>query len=350
MPQKHLFASCWFIYQCPTPICSVMALLQAILLISVAPLGGSYRVGIAAHISRKRKASNSEFMEIFGKIGNSWPEDPRNRLPTLACPACQDLPSHQPAHQPHVQLSFLGAPTLCSCHGPHSIPPWNVLHLAVGFQLLWSRGRRWSGEHSIQNHLTGQMASGELLFSHLLNGSDTGNLRGCVGISSVVCKAWHPVGAWEWERGWSSFWDDFPAPLHIGTSSTCWVLGAMDSGCLVWRQPGCVPATPFPPREWNPAGMHVAFFPGYLGHLHRLAGLRGHMGLVSYVPTHACSHIYAPFSKGESDPWLELQMGEESPTQVRKSLRVFLSSFSNLPPSLCGPVLPACCSGHLWPV
>lgn len=37
------------------------------------------------------------------------------------------------------------------------------------------------------------------------------------------------------------------------------------------------------------------------------------MGPASYVPTHACSHIYAPFSEGESDPWLELQVGEGSP-------------------------------------
>lgn len=63
--------------------------------------------------------------------------------------------------------------------------------------------------------------------------------------------------------------------------------------------------------------------------------------LGSYVPTHARSHIYAPFSEGESDPWLELQVGEESPRQVRESSRVFLSSFVALPTS---PVALSCLS------
>lgn len=102
-----------------TLVCSIPALLQALLLISVARLRGLFR-GRYSHRPAflvGRKASGHECMEIFGKIGNSWPQDPRNHLLTPACLACQGLPSHRPAPQPHIQLSFPRAPTLCSCHG-----------------------------------------------------------------------------------------------------------------------------------------------------------------------------------------------------------------------------------------
>lgn len=52
-------------------------------------------------------------------------------------------------------------------------------------------------------------------------------------------------------------------------------------------------------------------------------------GPVSYVPTHAHSHIYAPFSEGESDPRLELHAGGGGKSQMSESVfGVFPPSFS----------------------
>lgn len=201
----------------------------------------------------------------------------------------------------------------------HSIPSWNVLHHGVGFQLLCGGGHRWNGEPSVQNHLTGQMVTGELLFSHLSNGSDSRNLQGCVGVSSKVCNSlacYRCLGTGE--EGFY-FGDDFPAPFlygdqkHMSGGRGAVVLRAvLDSGCLVWRL--CWLCSPHP----LPAGMESnrnvrCVLPWILGPPAPSGRAHGAHGPVSYVPTHACSHVYAPFSEGESDPWLKLQVGEGSP-------------------------------------
>lgn len=72
-------------------------------------------------------------------------------------------------------------------------------------------------------------------------------------------------------------------------------------------------------------------------------------GPVSYVPTHTHSHIYAAFSVEESDPRLELQVGEGSPRQVSQFGGFSPFFFSALPGSPYSPALPACALVHPRP-
>lgn len=102
-------------------------------------------------------------------------------------------------------------------------------------------------------------------------------------------------------------------PQHLLDGPRC-QRGLLDSGCLVlWLS--CLCSTHhqdsafFPPLVQNRHGIHqeCALYPS-LDTWAPSGTVHGAHRPVSYVPTHVHAYLYAPFSKGESDSCLELQV------------------------------------------
>lgn len=210
----------------------------------------------------------------------------------------------------------------------------------MGFRLLCGGGHGWNAEHSIQSHLMERhqvsYCFSLCLFSHLWNGSDSGNVQGCVRVSSKVHSSLVPCRCSGMQKG---LWLGTLSLLYFCIGS-CGVSSSMDSSCLAWRLSW--PCSPCPPLHG--AGVESSrnaqcVLPSILRPPAPSGWGHEAHGPVSYVPTHTHSHNYAPFSEGESDPRLAPQAGEGSPDEWVRLWGFpifFLSS--------------ACSLGHPWPV
>lgn len=151
-----------------------------------------------------------------------------------------------------------------------------------------------------------------------------GTYRALLGLAVRSITAWHAVDAWErGRREGFCFRDDFPVPLLYGDQKHMlgWAWGSCGvEGCLGLRLSSVEAVlavfSPLPSPGTESSRNVPCVLPWILGPPAPSGWACEAHEPVSYVPIHTCSHVYAPFSEGASDPWLKLQVGEEVPDDL----------------------------------